>query len=47
MAESGIAFDKKDYDAFLTKAEEIAALAPEEPSAIGSVASAYACKYAS
>jgi hypothetical protein len=31
---------------FLAKSEEIAALAPDQPSALASVASAYACKYA-
>jgi hypothetical protein len=46
QAEIGKAFDGKDYDAFLAFANEAAELAPDSPSALGGVASAYACKYA-
>jgi hypothetical protein len=45
-ARSGKAFDAKDYDAFLKLSQEAAAMAPEQPYFVASVASAYACKYA-
>ena len=45
-AEAGVAFDKKNYDAFLDAARRILAAAPNESHALGSVASALACKYA-
>jgi hypothetical protein len=46
MSEIGVSFDQHDYDMFLTKSEELANLVPNEPRAIGGVASAYACKFA-
>jgi hypothetical protein len=45
-AQIGLAFDRKDYDAFLAYSKEAAALAPNESMIVGSIASAYACKYA-
>ncbi len=46
MAEQGAAFDAKDYDRFLDKSQELAKQDPKDAFAEGSVASAYACKYA-
>lgn len=46
-AEIGIAFDAKDYDTFLAKAQQVAEITPDESFAQAVVASAYACKYAS
>jgi len=43
----GQSFDAHNYDAFLEAAQELLKLRPDEPSVIGSIASAYACKYAS
>ena len=45
-AEAGIAFNKKDYDGFLAKAQEILRMKPGDPNSLGQVASAHACKYA-
>lgn len=45
-AEAGAAFDKKDYDAFLTKQTEALKLWPNDADAFAGVASANACKYA-
>lgn len=45
-AEMGLAFDNKDYDTFLDRAKSIAAEMPNEAAPLASVASAYACKYA-
>jgi len=45
-AEAAIAFDEKDYDGFLEANEKMAALQPNEPMALGAVASAHACRYA-
>jgi len=45
-AQVGLAFDRKDYDAFLAHSKEAAALEPNEAMIVGSIASAYACKYA-
>jgi tetratricopeptide (TPR) repeat protein len=46
VAEASIAFEKKNYDEFLTKETEIARLAPDDSTAVAGLASAYACKYA-
>jgi hypothetical protein len=46
-AEMGIAFDNQDYDTFLERAQAIAGEFPGEAVPLASVASAYACKYAS
>jgi tetratricopeptide (TPR) repeat protein len=46
QAKIGLAFDRKDYDEFLALSKEAFALAPNEATLAGSVASAYACKYA-
>jgi len=45
-AQIGDAFEKKDYDAFLTKAREWLRQAPDNPIAWAQVGSAMACKYA-
>jgi hypothetical protein len=45
-AELGVAFDDKDYDGFLSAATRLLKLKPNDPMALGSVASAYACKFA-
>jgi len=45
-AEIGIAFDRKDYRAFLVLAQKLLAIAPESPEFAAQVASAYACLYA-
>lgn len=42
----GDAFERKDYDLFLSTSREALALMPEEPNVVASVASALACKYA-
>jgi tetratricopeptide (TPR) repeat protein len=42
----GRAFEKKDYDAFLDVAQQMNKLAPDKYNTLGSLASAYACKYA-
>ncbi len=39
-------FDRKNYDGFLSKSQELFQLDPQDSMAAGSVASAYACKYA-
>jgi hypothetical protein len=44
--EAGAAFDRKDYDGFLQLSRERLKRNPTDPSAMGSVASALACKYA-
>lgn len=46
QADIGIAFRKKDYDAFLSLAQEMEKLEPESLTAVCDVASAFACKYA-
>ena len=45
-AQMGVAFNRGDYDSFLTAAKSFAEANPDKSAAIGSVASAYACKYA-
>jgi tetratricopeptide (TPR) repeat protein len=45
-AQMGVAFNRGDYDAFLQAAKAFAEANPNESAAIGSVASAYACKFA-
>jgi hypothetical protein len=45
-ARLGAAFNEADYDEFLRIAQEMAAARPEDPIAVGWLASAYACKYA-
>jgi tetratricopeptide (TPR) repeat protein len=45
-AQMGQAFNQHDYDAFLSISQQLMKMRPDDPSAIGSVASAYACKYA-
>jgi len=45
-AEAGAAFDRKDYDAFVTKSKEYLERYPDSPHALAMVASALACKYA-
>lgn len=45
-AESGVAFEKKDYDTFLVKQTELLGREPNDATALAGVASAYACKYA-
>jgi len=45
-AKIGVAFDSKDYDKFLELSQEAAQSSPEDPMAVLSVASAYACKHA-
>ena len=42
----GDAFERKDYDLFLSTSREALALMPDTPNILGSVASALACKYA-
>src|SRR3954470_8022950 len=42
----GQAFDRHDYDSFLNISQQLMKLRPGDSGAIGSVASAYACKYA-
>jgi hypothetical protein len=44
--ESGVAFNHKDYDAFLRVSKELMNRFPGDPMAVGGVASALACKYA-
>jgi tetratricopeptide (TPR) repeat protein len=46
QANIGIAFRRKDYDAFLSLAQEMEKLEPNSLTAVCDVASAYACKYA-
>jgi hypothetical protein len=46
QAEASAAFDKKEYDTFLAKENELLALQPKDEMSLASVASAYACKYA-
>ncbi|MFQ5602751.1 MAG: tetratricopeptide repeat protein [bacterium] len=46
QAEKGARFDSQDYDGFLRASKELAKLYPDDAITIGSVASAYACKYA-
>jgi tetratricopeptide (TPR) repeat protein len=45
-ARMAVAFDDRDYDAFLKVAHQFLKAQPKDPRALGSVASAYACKYA-
>ncbi|NOZ23479.1 MAG: hypothetical protein GXP25_20580 [Planctomycetes bacterium] len=45
-AEIGAAFDRKDYDEFLKKAQGLMKINHRDSFAVGNVASAYACKYA-
>jgi len=47
QAQSGAAFDRKDYDAFLTAAHKYAGTDPGTANTALRLASAYACKYAS
>jgi hypothetical protein len=47
QAEIGLAFDAHDYDAFLSKSQELANLAPDKLDSLTVLASAYACKFAS
>jgi len=42
----GAAFDRKDYDGFLAKSQELLKTTPNDASAYAAVASAFACKYA-
>jgi hypothetical protein len=44
--EGGAAFERKDYDLFLSTSREALAHMPDEPRIVASVASALACKYA-
>src|SRR5215813_6019519 len=44
--EEGLAFNRKDYDAFLRLSQAFRDREPDNPMAIGGVASALACKYA-
>jgi tetratricopeptide (TPR) repeat protein len=46
QAEIGAAFNSKDYDRFLDKAQASLQETPQDRSAVAMVASAYACKYA-
>ena len=46
QARIGIAFDEKDYDTYLSLAREVATRKPMEPMVIGSLSSAFACKFA-
>lgn len=45
-ARIGVAFDRKNYDEFLSLSLDLMKKHPNEPNVIGGVASAYACKYA-
>lgn len=45
-AHMGAAFDRKDYDGFLTHAKTMAEKMPKSSRALASVSSAYACKFA-
>jgi hypothetical protein len=45
-AQAAVAFDAKDYDAFLAKETEMLKARPNDPMAMAGVASAHACKYA-
>jgi hypothetical protein len=45
-AQMGVAFNRHDYDAFLTAAQALAESMPNEPAAIAAVAAAHACKFA-
>jgi hypothetical protein len=45
-ARAGAAFDRHDYDGFLTHAKELAEQMPKDSRGVAQVASAYACKYA-
>jgi hypothetical protein len=46
MAESGVAFEKKDYDGFLAKQTELLRREPNDEMALAGMASAHACKFA-
>lgn len=45
-AEGAAAFEQQDYDAMLAKQLALMRMLPEDPMAVASVSSAYACKYA-
>jgi tetratricopeptide (TPR) repeat protein len=44
--QTGQAFHRHDYDAFLNASQQLMKIRPQDPNAIAAVASAYACKYA-
>jgi hypothetical protein len=46
QAEINGAFERHDYDAFLTKAQQSSAKTPDDPIALTTLAAAYAAKYA-
>src|SRR5205823_6435284 len=46
QAELSVAFDDKDYDKFVARAQDLLKANPNDPTALATVASAYACKYA-
>jgi len=46
QAESGLAYEQRDYDRFLEAEETLAKRQPDDPIAALGVASAHACKYA-
>jgi len=46
LVKGGDAFERKDYDLFLSTSREALALMPDQPRLIAGVASALACKYA-
>jgi hypothetical protein len=46
QVQMGQAFDRKDYDTFLSTSQELVKLRGDDPMHVGSVASAFACKYA-
>jgi len=46
LAETGVAFDNKDYEKFLLLAIQSSEKHPDSPKVLAQVASAYACKYA-
>jgi len=45
MLDAGLAFVHKDYDTFLRLSQDTLKNAPDDPNAMGAVASALACKY--
>lgn len=45
-AQVGVAFNRGDYDEFLQLAKELGELNVDDPTYVGQLASAYACKYA-
>lgn len=46
LARQGVAFDEGNYTGFLEHSQALVRLNPQDPIALGSVASAYACLYA-